>query len=79
MLIDTEQRMQTTMPAETAAKPPPDILDEKRYQLFQTMEGLRSRHGEMQGTKDRLVHAAAAIIGGSVLFAALYALILFLE
>ncbi len=77
MTRDTEERIET--PAETAAKPPPSTAEERGYRLFQTMDELRVRHGSAAGTKDRLLHAAAALVGGSLLFAALYAVILFLE
>lgn len=79
MTLDTEQRIETTAPAETAAKPPPDVQTERGHSLFQTMDELRARHGNAEGTKERVMHAAAALIGGSLLFAALYAAILFLE
>lgn len=77
MTLDTEQRIET--PAETAAKPPPRAGEERGYRLFQTMDELRTRHGGAQRTKHRILHAAAALAGGSLLFAVLYAVILFLE
>ncbi len=79
MTLDTEQRIETTAPAETVAKPPPRTTEERRYHLFQTMDELRDRHGTAARTKYRLMHIAAALAGGSLLFAALYAVILFLE
>jgi hypothetical protein len=77
MTIDTEQRIETS--AETAGKPPPRTAEDRGYRLFQTMGELRARHGTGARTKHRLLHAAAALAGGSLLFATLYAIILFLE
>jgi len=77
MTLDTEQRIETMAPAESAAKPPPP--SERGYRLFQTMDELHVRHGTATRTKDRVMHAAVAFVGGSLLFAALYAVILFLE
>ena len=79
MTLDTEQLIETTAPAETVAKPPPDVQTERGHSLFQTMDELRASHGNAEGAKERVMHAAAALIGGSLLFAALYAVILFLE
>ncbi len=79
MTLDTEQRIERTAPAETAAKPPPPAGGERSYRLFQTMDELRTRNGNRTDTKQRMMQAAAALIGGSLLFAALYAVILFVE
>jgi hypothetical protein len=76
MTLDTEQRIET--PAKSAAKPPPRAV-ESGYHLFQTMDELRTRHGVAWRTKERTLHVAAALGGGALLFAALYAVILFLE
>ena len=77
MTLDTEQRIDT--PAETTATPPPRTAEDRRYHLFQTIDELRARHGPCVHTKHRLLNAAAALAGGWLLFAALYAIILFLE
>lgn len=79
MTLDTQQRIETTAPAETAAKPPPHIAGERDHRLFQTIDELHVRHGNRARTKDRVVHAAVALGGGLLLFVALYAVILFLE
>jgi hypothetical protein len=79
MTHDTEQRIKGTVPAETVAKPPPQVGEERDAGLFQTMDELRARHSNGMGAKHRIMHAAAALVGGSLLFATLYALILFLE
>lgn len=79
MTLDTEQRIQSTAPAEASAKPPPVTTEDCGYRLFQTMDELNARHGNAFGTNQRMMHAAAALIGGSLMFAALYAVILFLE
>lgn len=79
MALDTEQRIKGPFPAETVVKPPPQVGEERDDRLFQTMDELRARHSNGMGTKHRIMHAAAALVGGSLLFAALSALILFLE
>ena len=79
MTLDTEQRIERAVPAQKAGKPPPQVGEERGYRLFQTMDELRARLGNRTGTKHWVMHAAAALIGGSLLFAALYAVILFLE
>lgn len=77
MTLDTEPCIDT--PAETAATPAAHTAEHRGYRLFQTMDELRARHGTITRMKHRLLHAAAALAGGSLLFAALYAIILFLE
>ncbi len=77
MTLDTEQRIAT--PAKTAAKPAPRAVEESEYRLFQTMDELRTRHGGARSTKERILHAAAALAGGSLLFTGLYAVVLFLQ
>lgn len=77
MTLDTEQRIDT--PGEAAAKPPPRTAEDRGYRLFQAMDELSARHGTGVRTEHRLLLAAAALAGGSLLFAALYATILFLE
>ncbi len=79
MTFDTEQHIETTAPAASAAKPPPPLGEERGYRLFETMDELRARHGNATGRKHRMMHAAAALLGGALLFASLYAVILFLE
>jgi len=78
MTPDVQQGVET--PAEIAAKPPPRAAEERVYGLFQTMDELQTRHGGRRAAyKDRVLHVAAALAGGSLLFAAVYAVILFLE
>jgi hypothetical protein len=77
MTLDTERPVEPTAPAENSAKPP--LHPERGHRLFQTMDELHVRHGNATHTKDRVMRAAVAFIGGSLLFAALYAVILFLE
>ena len=79
MTLDTEERMETTAPAESAAKPPPVPKQGRGAHLFQTMAQLRARHGQAMCPKGRAMHVAVALLGGAMLFAALYAVILFLE
>lgn len=79
MTFDTEQRIEPTAPAETNVKPPPYAGEESGHHLFQTMDELRARHGNPTGRKHRTTYAAVALVGGSLLFVALYAVILFLE
>ena len=79
MTLDTEQRIERTVPAQTAAKPPPQLAEERGFRPFQTMDELRARHGVQTGTKHRVLRTAAAMLGGLLLFGALYAVILFLE
>jgi hypothetical protein len=76
MRLDTEQPIVEAAPAEACAKPPPRVSD---LRLFQTMDELRSRHGEATGMKQRIMYAAGALLAGTLLFAALYGLILFPE
>jgi hypothetical protein len=77
MTADTEQRIET--PAKTAAKPSPRAAEQTGYRLFQTMDELRTGHRGAWRTKERILHVAVALAGGALLFAALYAGILFLE
>ena len=79
MTSDTEQRIEPTAPAETNMKPPPHVGEESGHHLFQTMDELRARHGNPMGPRHRTTYAAVALVGGSLLFVALYAAILFLE
>lgn len=79
MTLDTEQRIERTASAQAAERPPPPAAGERGYRLFQTMDELRARHGDASGTKHRVMNAAAALIGGALLFAALYTVILFLQ
>jgi hypothetical protein len=79
MTLDTEQRIETTPPAETSAKPPPHFGGDRGYRMFQTMNELRGRHGTAPGAGHRVMHTALALTGGALLFASLYAVILFLE
>lgn len=76
MRLDTEQRIVEASLAEACAKPPPRVSD---LRLFQTMDELRARHGETTAMKQRIMHAAGALLAGTLLFAALYGVILFLE
>lgn len=79
MTLDTEQRRNSTAPAEASGKPPPHIREEHGYSLFQSMDQLRVRHGDAASTGRRMMHGAVALSAGLLLFAALYAVILFLE
>ena len=79
MTLDTEQRIEPTPPLETSAKPPPRFEGEPSDRLFQTLDELHRRHGTAPGTEHRVMHTAVALIGGALLFASLYAVILFLE
>ena len=78
MTLDTEERIDQTALEENSAKPPPHIGEEVGHGLFQSMDELRVRHGNTAGGKQRLVHAAAALLAGLLLFIALYTVILFL-
>ena len=44
MTLDTDQRIETTAPAETIAKPQPDVQAERGHSLFQTMDELPASH-----------------------------------
>lgn len=79
MTLDTEQPIKTTASAQTAAKPPPHIGEERGHRLFQTIDELHVRHGNRERTTDRVMHVVVALVGGLLLFPALYAVILFLE
>jgi len=70
MTLDTQTRIETTVPAETAAKPPP---------LFQTIDELRARQERAPGAGHQALRSAAALVGGLLVFTALCAAILFLE
>jgi hypothetical protein len=43
------------------------------------MDELRARHGEPKGMRQRIMHAAGALAAGTLLFIALYGIILSLE
>ena len=48
MTLDTDQRIETTAPAETIAKPQPDVQAERGHSLFQTMDELRQPSRPLQ-------------------------------
>jgi hypothetical protein len=76
MRVDTEPQIVEVAPAEVYTKPPPRVSD---LRLFQTMDELRARHGEPKGMRQRIMHAAGALAAGTLLFIALYGIILSLE
>ena len=79
MTLDTEQRNETTPAVETSAKPPPYFEGDRSDRLFQTVDELHGRHGTARGRGHRVMHTVVALIGGALLFASLYAVILLLE
>ena len=79
MTFDTEQRIETTPAVETSAKPPPHFEGDRSDRLFQTVDELHGRHGTAPGAGHRVMNTVVALIGGALLFASLYAVILFLE
>ena len=79
MRVDTEQRIETTPVVETSAKPPPHFEGDRSDFLFQTVDELHGRHGTSPGAGHRVMNTVVALIGGALLFASLYAVILFLE
>lgn len=77
MTLDAEQRIKGMVPAESVAKPPPHAGEERDDRLFRTVDELRARHSDGVRTKPGMMHAAAAFVRGPLLFASLYAVILF--
>lgn len=75
MILQTEQRTDSVAPAGT----PPRAAAEGGLRLFQTMDELRARHGGAAGTKQRMIRLVTALFAGSLLFGALYFVILFSE
>jgi hypothetical protein len=79
MTLDTEQRSETTQAVETGAKPPPHFEGERSDCLFQTVDELHGSHGTAPRGGHRVIHMVVSLIGGALLFAFLYAVILLLE
>lgn len=65
--------------AVTRTKPPPPESELRGRQLFQTIDELHVRHGNLPATKDRLYLWGGGLLVGSLVFGALYLMILFLE
>jgi hypothetical protein len=63
----------------TRTKPPPPESGMRGRQLFQTIDELHVRHGNLPATKDRLYLWGGGLLVGSLVFGALYLMILFLE
>lgn len=79
MTQQTEQRAEEMTVRAILAKPPPRESERCETQLFQTMDELRVRHGNLPATKDRLYLWGGGLLVGSLVFGALYLMILFLE
>lgn len=79
MTLDTEQRTDRMAPVAAIAKPPPHTMEEQGGSLFQSMDELRTRHADAEGTGQRIMQWAMALLTGLLLFAILYGVILFLE
>lgn len=62
----------------TRTKPPPES-ELRGKQLFQTIDELHVRHGNLPATKDRLYLWGGGLLVGFLVFGALYLMILFLE
>jgi hypothetical protein len=78
MTQQIEQAEETVLTT-TRTKPPPRESEVPRRQLFQTIDDLHVRHGNLPAAKDRLYLWAGGFLGGSFVFGALYLMILFLE
>jgi hypothetical protein len=63
----------------TRTKPPPLESELRGKQLFQAIDELHVRHGNLPATKDRLYLWGGGLLVGSLVFGALYLMILFLE
>ncbi len=59
--------------------PPPPERPRREPALFQSLDELREKHGNLPATKDRLYFWVGGLLVGSVVFGALYLMILFLE
>lgn len=79
MTYSTDQRTDEKSLREVLAKPPPPIEEGRETPLFQTMDELHVRHGNLPATRDRLYHWGGGFLIGSIVFGALYLMILFLE
>jgi hypothetical protein len=79
MTRQTEERVEEKTVTTMLANPPPPASERRETQLFPTMDELRVRHGNLPATKDRLYLWGGGLLVGSIVFAVLYLMILFLE
>ena len=71
--------VEETASTTTRTKPPPPESELRGRQLFQTIDELHVRHGNLPATKDRLYLWGGGLLVGFLVFGALYLMILFLE
>jgi hypothetical protein len=78
MTYQTEHTEEATV-STMFAKPPPPAVERRELRLFQTMDELRVRHGNLPAAKDRLYLWGGGLLVGTIVFGVLYSMILFLE
>jgi hypothetical protein len=80
MTLQAERLNRQAASVETSANPPPrNGADVFEGRLFQTMTELRATHIETANRRQRVLQLLFALLAGGVVFAALYALMLFVE
>lgn len=79
MTPQIEERAGETPLRATLAKPPPRAPERRETQLFQTIDELHVRHGNLPAAKDRLYLWGGGLLAGALVFGGLYLMILFLE
>lgn len=79
MTYSTDQRTDEESLRDVLAKPPPPIAEGREAPLFQTMDELHVRHGNVPAARDRLYLWGGGFLIGLIVFGALYLMILFLE
>jgi hypothetical protein len=78
--MQTEHTTMRKDQLDSFANPPPQVERQREERhLFQTMDGLRLRHGQCKGRGERLLHTAGAVLACLVLTSLLYVAILFTE
>lgn len=79
MTRQIEERIEEKTVSTMLANPPPPKLERREKRLFQTMDELRERHGNLPATKDRIYLWGGGLLVGGLVFGILYMTILFLE
>jgi hypothetical protein len=79
MTRQIEERIEEKTVSTMLANPPPPKPERPEAQLFQTIDDLHVRHGNLPATKDRIYLWGGGLLAGGLLFGVLYLMILFLE
>lgn len=79
MTLHHERYAEKTGLRENLAKPPPFMTEPREAPLFQSMDQLRKRHGNLPAARNLLCFWGGGILIGSVVFGLLFLTILLLE